>query len=137
MVFVEKCIKLINHDYEGMRRSNSNTHPAGLSLSHLLPESGVANLAGERFLLPVNGGDVLLHEALGGGRVAALVAVEGPVLEVHGVHVDVEVDLLPEPPLAHLAGERPLFLVHQVDVLVETRLARALVLANRASGRNR
>ena len=47
----------------------------------------------------------------------------------------VEVDLLPEPPLADLAGERPLLLVHQVDVLVQARLARALVLANRASGR--
>ena len=99
-----------------------------------MPKSGVANLAGERLLLSVNGGYVLLHEALGGGRVAALVAVVGPVLEVHGVHVDVEVDLLPESPLAHLAGERPLLLVHQVNVLVETRLARALVLANRASG---
>ena len=102
-----------------------------------MPKSGVANLAGERLLLSVNGGYVLLHEALGGGRVAALVAVVGPVLEVHGVHVDVEVDLLPESPLAHLAGERPLLLVHQVNVLVETRLARALVLANRASGGNR
>ena len=102
-----------------------------------MSKSGAANLAGEGFLLSVNGRDVLLHESLGGGRVAALVAVVGPVLEVHCVHVDVEVHLLPEPPLADLAGERPLFLVHQVNVFVETRLARALVLANRASGRNR
>ena len=55
--------------------------------SHLLPESGVADLAGVGLLLPVHGGDVLLDEPLGGGRVAALVAVVGPVLEVHGVHV--------------------------------------------------
>ena len=80
---------------------------------------------------------MLLHEALGGGRVAALLAVKGAILEVHGVHVHIEVDLLPEPPLAHLAGERSLLLVHQVNVLVKTRLARALVMANRASGRNK
>ena len=102
-----------------------------------MTESGAANLAGERFLLPVNSLDVLVHEAFGGRRVAALVAVEGPVLEVHCVHVHVQVHLLPEPPLAHVAGERPLLLVHQVDVLVETRLARALVLTNRASGRRK
>jgi hypothetical protein len=73
--------------------------------------------------------NVLLYESLGGGRVSALVAVERAVLEVHGVHVYVQVDLLAEAALADLAAERALLLVDELNVLGEAGLARALVLA--------
>ena len=56
----------------------------------------------------------------------------GPLLEVDAADVDVEVDLLPEAPVAHVAGEGALLVVHQPLVLVQHRLVGADVVADAA-----
>ncbi len=87
----------------------------------LLTELHIAHLALERLLLQMDRLDVFLQKTLCRTLITALLTVKRPFLYMHCADVDVQMNLLSEPPPAHVTGKVALLFVNQFHMfLVKT-----------------